>query len=490
MLSKIEDWVGDFERPSVFWLNGLAGTGKTTIAQTTAKHLFANGHLGASFFCSRSVEDHSDLQLIFPTLAFQLAQKYPNFRSSLIPLLRFNPDVVHESLQDQMQKFLVEPLQSANVSTVIVIDALDECRDEATESAILLVLGQSVSEIPGVKFFIISRPENYIVLGFRGPLLEGSTEFGLHTVDHDTINKDIHHFFKHELSKLPPSPDMIGGWPTDEQLDFLCKRAAGFFIYAVAIVNFLSHNFRDPSSQLAVIMKPPRSTVHESRVKLKNYASLDSLYMSILQAAFVENSTDDKSVVRSILSAIVLTINPLTFSAIATLMDSSCYEVQHLLKLIPSLLVLPEDSHSPIHTLHQSFSDFIMDPTRCTNPQFHISPDYHIELVLHCLRLMGKVLERNMCSLPDYVLNSEIEDLSGKIKKSGIHGALEYACRSWHKHLIMTNYLAADVVSALHCLLEKKFLFWLEVLSVLGSVGEGAQALKVTIEWLKKVCPD
>ena len=57
----------------IFWLNGLAGTGKSTIAQTASERMFAEGSLGASFFCSRSVEDRSDLQLTFPTLAFQLA---------------------------------------------------------------------------------------------------------------------------------------------------------------------------------------------------------------------------------------------------------------------------------------------------------------------------------------------------------------------------------------------------------------------------------
>jgi len=36
----------------IFWLNGLAGTGKSTIAQTFAEMAFADGKLGASFFCS------------------------------------------------------------------------------------------------------------------------------------------------------------------------------------------------------------------------------------------------------------------------------------------------------------------------------------------------------------------------------------------------------------------------------------------------------
>ena len=68
----------------VFWLNGLAGTGKSTIAQTFAERMFADGKLGASFFCSRNFADQSNLHMIFPTLAFQLAYRYPLFRNKLL----------------------------------------------------------------------------------------------------------------------------------------------------------------------------------------------------------------------------------------------------------------------------------------------------------------------------------------------------------------------------------------------------------------------
>ena len=489
ILAEIEDWTEDFEKSPIFWLNGLAGTGKTAIAQTISEVMFAEGRLGASFFCSRGVEDRSNLQLIFPTLAFQLAQQYPGFRSSLIPLLQSNPDIVHESLQDQMAKFLVEPLRSAGISTVIVIDALDECKDEDPESAILLVLGQSVSDIPRVKFIITSRPEVHIMAGFRRPLLEGLADvFILHHVEPSIIDKDIRRFFKHELSKLARRCG-IEHWPTDEHLDELCRRAAGFFVYAVATVNFLDHKFQDPSDRLDTIMESPENTTHEGKAKLKGYTNLDSLYTSIFQAAFLDNDADDDAVVRSVLSAVVLATNPLGQSAIATLMGFRLSKVQRSLELIQSLLVLPKDS-SPVQPFHKSFPDFITDPTRCTSARFHISPDHHTELLLRCLKLMDRSLEKNMCSMPDYTLNSELEDLPARIEGSGIRGALEYACRSWYTHLTTTKYRIANVVSALRRFLEAKFLFWLEVLSVLGAMGDAARALNATIKWLNEVRPD
>ena len=491
VLGEIERWTEDFDSSPVFWLNGLAGTGKSTIAQTVAERAFADGRLGASFFCSRGFEDRSNLQLIFPTLAFQLAQRYPEFRSLLVPLLQSNPDVIHESLQDQMEKFLVEPLRSADISTVIVIDALDECRDGDPESAILLVLGQSVSEIPGIKFLITSRPEVHIMSGFRGPLLKDVTNvFVLHDVEPCVVDHDIHRFFKHELSELARQRGGIEGWPTDEQLNSLCRRAGGFFVYAVATLNFLKHKFKRPSDRLNIIMKSPESTTHEGQTGLKVYNSLDSLYMSILHTAFLGNNADDDAMVRSVLSAVVFAANPLSPSTIATLMGFECDEVLSLLESIQSLLALHDDVKHPIQPFHKSFPDFITDPTRCTDTRFYIPSDYHTQLALHCLELMGESLEKNMCSLPDYALNSKVGDLPRKIEESNIRGALEYACRSWHKHLITTKDQVADVVPTLCCFLEEKFLFWLEVLSVLGTIGDAAHALDATIKWLNEVCPD
>ena len=72
VLWEIECWLMGERNQRVFWLNGLAGTGKSTIAQTFAEMSFADGKLGASFFCSRDFEDRSDLQMIFPTLAFAI----------------------------------------------------------------------------------------------------------------------------------------------------------------------------------------------------------------------------------------------------------------------------------------------------------------------------------------------------------------------------------------------------------------------------------
>jgi len=493
VLDEIESWTNDLDKSPVFWLNGLAGTGKSTIAQTIAEHAFADGLLGASFFCSRDFDDRSSLQFIFPTLAFQLAQKFPSFRAHLVPILQSNPDVVHESLFSQMERLIVEPLRLAEITTVIVIDALDECKDNEPSSTILSVLGRLVEQIPRVKFFITGRPEPRIKTGFRLPLLKDATNvFVLHDVHPDLINSDILLFLKHELSELAYRHG-LEEWPSDENIRLLCQRSAGLFVYAVATVKFLdSSKTLLPEQRLDAILKLPESTSPEGKTQFKPRTTLDSLYLSVLHMAFgeedPEKDPEEDSTIQSVIGSVVLLINPLPPSGIAELANLNPRQVMRLLTSVESLLILDEDPLQPVKPFHKSFPDFMTDPCRCINTRFYISPgNLHLQLAISCLAMMNNKLEQNLLDLPDYALNSDIIDLQIKAD-TRISVALRYACRSWHNHLTMSSGNFTDVVLRLRTFLEEKFLAWLEVLSVLKATREAVVALEKLMSWLKEVC--
>ena len=493
VLDEIEQWVNDFEKPSVYWLNGLAGTGKSAIAQTIAERMSADGKLGASFFCSRDFEERSDLQLIFPTLAVQLARKYTRFRSIFVPLGQSDPGIAYEPPYYQMDKLIVRPLKEAAISTVIVIDALDECKDDESDSAILSVLGRLVSEIPKVKFFLTGRPDPRIRRGFRLPLLAKVTDvFVLHGVESGLVDNDIRLFLERSLLEIADRRGGLGGWPTAEQVDLLCERAGGLFVYAVATVKFIDKQNSSPRKRLDLLLRSGDKGAHEGKTKLKTslktHTTLDSLYVTILEEAF--SDSEDGPAIRSVLGAVVLALNPLSPSAIAILLDFDIEEVSPVLSSVHSLLTLREDNHDqPVRPFHKSFPDFIVDPARCANSKFLVCPpDQHKELLVGCLGLMDRSLERNMCKLPDGVMNSEVGDLKERTKQY-IRRPLEYACRSWHKHLIDTTPVhRLEITSALHRFLEGKFIFWLEVLSILGAAREAVNALEVAARWLDVRC--
>jgi hypothetical protein len=345
-----------------------------------------------------------------------------------------------------------------------------------------------VEEIPEVKFFITGRPEPRIHSGFRLHLLKPLTNvFVLHDVKRSTIDADIKLFLAHRLSELSHRCQ-LDGWPTAEHIDLLCQRAAGLFVYAVATIKFLDSTIHLPSKRLDLIINLPECTIPEGRTQFKPNTTLDTLYTSILQAAFSEDAIDVYTNIQLTIGALISLANPLPPSAIAELVGLEPAEVRLFLTAIHSLLVLNEDPTIPVKLFHKSFPDFITNPTRCLDKRFYILPEnLHHKLVLNCLRLMNETLEQNMLLLPNYALNSEIVDLPKKVEDQ-IGVALQYACNSWYNHLVKTSEDATDITSALHCFLGEKFLAWLEVLSVLGAARNAVIALETLILWLEEVC--
>ena len=493
-MDEIEHWTRNFGEPPIYWLNGLAGTGKTTIVETIADRTFADGHLGASFFCSRDFEDRSNLRFIFPTLAIQLARKYTEFRSLFIHLVQSEPGTVNGSLCDQMHKLLVQPLKESQISTVILIDALDECRGEEPASAILSVLGKFVSEIPKVKFLVTGRPEPCIREGFRLPLsAEAMGLFVLHEIEPSKVEGDIRLFFRHKFSELERPRRGFDDWPSNEQLDLLCGRVAGLFVNAAAAVRFVAKPNTNPKKQLDLLLQPPQSSVRKGKSKSGANVTLDLLYTYILQESFGnDDNPDNDHKVRSVLGATILAANPLSPSTIAALLNFDVDDISPLLSSAQSLLILREDTSCPVRPFHKSFPDFIVNPNRCTNQRFHVSPpEHHSQLLIGCLALMHRRLEKNICKLPEAVANSDVSDLPERTDQY-INPALRYACRSWHKHFVHEHATSSTytlkITFALHQFLENDFLFWLEALSVLGAVRNAVDALQVAMD-LMEVSP-
>ena len=354
----------------VFWLNGLAGTGKSTIAQTFAETAFADGKLGASFFCSRDFEDRSNLRAIFPTLAFQLAYQYPLFRRELLQVLKAYPNVGQESLCSQMEKLIVGPFKTTHISTLIIIDALDECKDEEPASALLSILSRYVDKIPDVKFFITGRPEPWIHDGFRLVALQPITEvFKLHDVERSLVDADIKLFFSTCLANIAKLRSLGEQWPDSSDINILCQKAGGLFIYASTVIKFVSHKHHRPARRLALLVSLPQDTVCEGR------SGIDALYTEILAQAFygmeLDNlKPDDQEVfhhLRSVVGAVLLVFNPLSIKSLSELLSDfdTPSDISTALCSLHSLLLVPNNVEDPIRIFHKSLPDFLMDPERC-----------------------------------------------------------------------------------------------------------------------------
>ena len=487
ILLQLECWLKDPQDHRIFWLNGLAGTGKSTIAQTFAEIGFADGILGASFFCSRDFEDRSNLQMIFPTLAFQLAYQYSLFRGELLQALKAYPMIWQEALYSQVEKIIVGPLKAAHIQTLIIIDALDECKDNEPASAILSVLSRYVELIPQVKFFITGRPEPRIHTGFQLESLKPITEvLKLHEVDRTSVDSDIKLFFRAQFTNLAKTRNdcnLPEGWPGLSIINVLCEKAAGFFIYASTVIKFITSSRNPPpAKKLALIISPPQIITHDGML------GINQLYTQILKQALSEVDFDEQefySCFRSVVGTILLVLNPLPVKALSTLLRASNI-LTTICSLHPVLLIPNESDHDPIRVFHKSFPDFLMDLTLCKDERFYINPSvHHQEILLLCLNLMKERLKRNICNLGDHTVLNEVVDIPTR-RKEYIGDALEYACQFWAKHLVEIP-TSGDNIEEVHEAIKEFFttylLFWIEVLVIVGNLDASVYAINDIQQW-------
>ena len=479
---QLEQWLRDGQDQHMFWLNGLAGTGKSTIAQTFAEICFADGDLGASFFCSWDSGDRSNLQAIFPTLAFQLAYQFPQFRKELLELLGKNPDVGQESLHSQMEKLIVGPLKATQIQTLVIIDALDECKDENPGSAILLVLSKHMDQIPNVKFLITSHPETQIRSGFCLPSLQPITKvLELHNVECSLVDNDIKLFFRSQLANVyhgRSDCDLTEDWPSSSDIDVLCEKAGGFFIYASTVVKFVTSKNHIPASQLKQIISLPQSTFYEGR------SGIDFLYTQVLEQAVDDVDVELHSLFKTVVGGVLLTFNPLSVKTLSDLLRVP--KTSTTLRSLHSLLLVPQDKDAPIHIFHKSFPDFLTDPVRCTDQWFFINPSIcHREIMFLCLNVMKERLKENICDLDICAVLSKVKDLP-TLRRANIGDTLEYACQFWTNHLIRIPSDSPDVEDiqkAINEFLTTHLLFWIEVLSLMGNLNVGVYALNEIQQW-------
>ena len=481
-------WAKDPQDMHVFWLNGLAGTGKSTIAQTFSGMVANNRTLGASFFCSRDYLDRKELKNIFPTLAYQLACRYPAFRNQIIKAIKRDPSVARNSLISQLEDLILIPLSSTDISCVIVVDALDECADDQPASAILSVLGRFVKQLPSVKFFITGRPEPRIRTGFRLPLLEPFTQiFLLHEVELSNVDEDIRLYLREKLTavaKRRSDFDLSDPWPCDGDLATLTKKSSGLFIFASTLARFIESEHHEPDERLQLIVTPPDSTVHEGR------AGIDPLYTQVLVHAF--SGVKEVALfanLRRVLGAVVLAFNPLSRAQVAEIVNIKTSLITATLRHLHSVLLIPGEDSEEIRVFHKSFPDFLQDPDRCPDSKFFISPSaYHGDMALGCLELLKK-LKQNPCDLPDFVMNRDVANVP-ELLEDKVGGGLRYACGYWAMHVRSsptTGDFATRLIASATDFFKNNALPWIEVMSLEKRLEGVIHSINNLIDWLGAV---
>jgi hypothetical protein len=459
ILAELEEWAFDDEGPKVYWLNGMAGSGKSSIAHSLSKLLDEKKMLGASFFCSRSAtQEVRDASLIIPTIAFKLSQASPLLRSAISQAFEDDPDA--GSLQTPSMQFrvlLAEPIKRAlgiSVKTykTVIIDALDECTKPGTVERLIESIVKFAPDIP-LKFFISSRDITEIRNAFHHDPAHPPKVLSLHSVERAVVQEDIKLYLQNSLSSIAQRNSRPTSWPHSDELEILLKRSDRLFIHAATAVRYIGKRV-DFKSRLTHI-------IHLEPSKNQTKA-INVLYNEIMAQAFHgELEPYEVSSIRETLAAVVFLQAPLSLDTIASLLDMDSSRTPGFLEPFRPVIHVPTTDVGPVSIFHASFRDFIVHPSRCEKHFLDVF-EGHRMLTVNCLRCLNRCLKHNICNLDSNTTPSPPPEFNA------IPDSIQYSCSHWASHLVHALERASahssviEVQDLLFVFVNEHLLHWFE----------------------------
>ncbi|KAF5344833.1 hypothetical protein D9756_011097 [Leucocoprinus leucothites] len=379
----------------VLWMKGPAGVGKSAIAQTWVEGL--KGKHSASFFFSRA-NHWNDPNKFIPTIAYQLATKYPSYREAVCATIVRDPLVLQKSINTQFQELLVEPLRELSSEdrdacdkTVVVIDGLDECDGLKAQDAIVQVIITSAAE--GTSPFLwafFTRPEPNIVASFSSSEAKDMCWYLTLPVSRDA-DKDIEAYLRdgfQTIRVMYSIPEDVY-WPKEEEILRLVEQSAGLFIYGASAMRFitLGPGLSDPPERLKSLLQIGNNGSHP-------LSMLDQLYLLIMQQI-------PKDSLQNTLS--ILTFRRMIHWPRGTVVSDMCMFLNFseatfyaLLRNLHSVLAVEyfsNDGTPFLRIYHTSFIEFLWSHERST-------PDYCIRTQNMFRRLYSACLDLAHAPMP------------------------------------------------------------------------------------------
>lgn len=457
---------GDIRSKKIVWLRGMAGSGKSTIANTIAANLLDEEFHLACFFCKRDDADRSSAARIFPTLSYQLTRMYPAYRNAIFKWLEdadYDKEVGNDlsSQVDMLFSKIFAQTMKAPMPLVLVIDALDECSDPTAQTKVVEGLITIAEAIPWIKILVTSRDEGAIRTGFARVPAGNFHDIDINQVDN--IDVDIRAYTVSELQEMGLGTDHVPA---------LVEKAGGLFIWSATVLKFLKKRL-DKEEALQKLLESAGSDV-------KPLEQLYGLYDQILAAVSSELLEDEIQVIRRALAVIYVSsmTTPLPASAIATFLKRSAKSVGSIVRAFHA--VLYEDKNGGgVRVFHPSFLDYV--GKKEGQDGWDMLTHIHRLMFEASLAIMDDRLEFNICGLKDAsLLNKDVPGLDRLVAKLVPSGLL-YSCEHWFTHLHHSNLISSDAglqtnVSRLVC--NVKVVFWLEVLSLTGAAERSIRILQ------------
>ena len=326
-----------------------------------------------------------------------------------------------------------------------------------------------------LRIFVTSRSTPDVIDAFKDVQHQ---YLNLHKEHRDETATDLVTFLKQRFADIRQKWGITDPWPEPKQLSRLVTLSttpSPLFIYAATLCRFVSDQARrkDPVKQLRIWLQQCDS----------NAPQLDQIYRPILHYALFGTydksrtseplDEEERKELFDILGTVVLGAIPLSCQAISSLLSVPEYRVNLRLRDFHAVLSVPHTHDRSVQLLHKSFSDFPLSQEGSGSNDYRLNAEEtHALLATKCIQRMQKGLKQDICDIQKP--GTSRDDISQEDIHGHIPADLRYACLHWVYHLKRSGRgMHDDVIAFLH----KHFLYWLEALSLLGRLSDGALAL-------------
>ena len=342
IFEKIKLWLDDLTSENrVMVISGDAGMGKSVISAVVCQRMQNAGRLSGNHFCQHNKARHRNPKIMLQSLAYQLSEFLPPYKRELVKALSRNlgEDINNLEVGELFELLFEEPLINVDDpgrSLLMVIDGLDESEYKG-RNELLDVMANQFSTLPGwVRFCVTTRPEINIVdclKKFNPVLLEQDDEENV---------KDIRLFLERQLCSVIPSGS------EELVVDALVRKAAGNFLYAYLMVDFIKKNV---------------SLLTPEELGRTLPSGLPSVYQSYFERLEKE-LTISEEVFLTFLSALAAAKEPLPLDFVSKMLLSDIKSPaghRKFRKAIECISTLLPVQDGCIHFFHKSVKDWLTD---------------------------------------------------------------------------------------------------------------------------------
>jgi WD40 repeat protein len=462
--ADFQKWRDD-EQSRLLWIKGDAGKGKTMLLCGILNELKISTRVNniplSFFFCQASDSRINSATSVLRGLLYVLVKQQPR----LVSHIRERHDYTGKDLFENANAWVALTEIFSNVlqdpslsSTYLLIDALDECMVDLPK--LLRFIAQQ-TRLSSAKWIVSSR---------NWPDIEEQLERADHRVrlslelNARSVSMAVNIFIEQRVSQLAQDK-LYDGRTQDAVLAHLRSHANNTFLW-VAIVCQSLERVAQRNVMTALDAFPP---------------GLNSLYERMMGQI---RSSDDSTRCKQILASVAVVYRPITLRELAVLIEGlqdiadDLGSIREVIGFCYSFLTIQDET---VYFVHQSARDFLF--TKVFDEIFPSgSADIHHTIFLRSLQILSKTLRRDMYTLnaPGY----SIEQIDLLELDPDPLAASRYSCVYWIDHLLAysldpstTHCVDLQNEGVVQMFLEKKYLHWLEALSLCKSMSKGVASI-------------